>query len=67
MKFITSSQFNEFGYFYLRTLSEVKVPIKVQNLMTGKISTIGYSSLEIDRSMKEGTKLGEILKELNED
>ena len=56
--------FNEFGYFYLRSLSEVKVPIRVQDLLTGKVSTIWYSKLEIDRTLKNGTKLGEILGKL---
>ena len=54
--------YDEYGYFTLKELMEVNVPVYVSD---GEyLNLMGHTSLEVDRSFKSGTKLGEVLKKV---
>lgn len=56
-------QFNEYGYFTLNELKELRVPCYVQEEGSEYEEFIGYCGVEVDRSFASMTPMGEILKE----
>ncbi len=53
--------YDEYGYFTINQLKEVKIPIKIKDMATGEIHELGYGNLEIDRSLDDGIKLKDVL------
>lgn len=54
-------EFDEYGYFTINQLKALQIPVRIKDIATGEIHDLGYCSLEIDRSLEDGTKLKEVL------